>query len=86
MQNRKFQSGKQAKKLAEEVAMQREMMKKQAKENGVDSEEEEFSRGPSLMEQHTEKRQSKMQKIEDAKEAYVRRPFDREKVKSIINA
>jgi hypothetical protein len=75
--NRKFQSGKQAKKLAEKMqiqkAAQRALMEQQ---NGVVEEDPEPQR-PSLMEEHLSKKAKKEHTSKDNSGA--RKPFEREK-------
>lgn len=81
--NRKFQTGKLAKKAVEQLSLEKEMRLKN--QSNVETEEslrtkkimEEFreKRGPTLMESHLDK-QAKKQKPDSS----VRRPFDREKV------
>jgi hypothetical protein len=74
---RKFQTGKLAKKAAEFYV---DLKNRQPVEN---EEEEEISRGPSLMEIHLSKREQASANRTDKKSVVPRRPFDREKVNLI---
>lgn len=80
LKNRKFQSGKQAKKLAEKYQIQKAYQKALLEQEGgnqVIEEEEEVSARPSLLEEHLAKKQ-KTEHVGNDK-PNVRRPFDREK-------
>lgn len=79
LKSRKFQSGKQAKKLAEKYQIQKAYQKAMLEQQeGIPPvvEEEAAPERPSLMEEHL----AKKQKTEHGNEkSGVRRPFDREK-------
>jgi hypothetical protein len=80
--NRKFQTGKSAKKLAEALIKQREEYEKEVQEaGGVLADDETNKRGPSLMEQHHASKKSKHdhKSSSSAITALERLPFDRER-------
>lgn len=87
---RKFQTGKQAKKKAEDMAIQREYLKKVAAQREdaalggrVREEEVPVEKAPSLLQEHLQKRARREEDGSAAQRPKERLPFDRERVRVI---